>query len=88
MKSAQGVYPIIPDDDTSFAFVEFVHNRGSVILQTAGDRGLLKSTCPLWRERAATLLERDQQLAFFVRTPWLKPRGKQSTSSQDSQYAS
>jgi len=32
MKSAQGVYPIIPDDDTAFAFVEFIHSRGSAIL--------------------------------------------------------
>jgi hypothetical protein len=34
MKSAQGVFPIIPDDDTSFAFVEFIHTRGSGILLT------------------------------------------------------
>jgi hypothetical protein len=34
MKSAQGVYPIIPDDDTAFAFVEFIHSRGSAILFT------------------------------------------------------
>ena len=33
MKSAQGVIPIIPDDDTAFAFVEFIHSRGSTILQ-------------------------------------------------------
>jgi hypothetical protein len=39
MKSAQGVYPIILDDDTSFAFVEFVHNKGSAILQAAGGPG-------------------------------------------------
>jgi len=32
MKSAQGVYPIISDDATTFAFVEFVRNRGSAIL--------------------------------------------------------
>jgi len=32
MKSAQGVYPIIPDDDTAFTFVEFIHSRGSAIL--------------------------------------------------------
>ncbi len=32
MKSAQGVFPIIPDDDTAFAFVEFIHIRGSAIL--------------------------------------------------------
>jgi hypothetical protein len=41
MKSAQGVYPIILDDDTAFAFVEFIHNRGSAILQAAGDQGTL-----------------------------------------------
>jgi hypothetical protein len=29
MKSAQGVYPVIPNDDTAFAFVEFIHSRGS-----------------------------------------------------------
>jgi hypothetical protein len=28
MKSAQSVFPIIPDDDTAFAFVEFIHVRG------------------------------------------------------------
>jgi hypothetical protein len=39
MKSAKGVYPIIPDDDIAFAFVEFVHNRGSAILQAAGGPG-------------------------------------------------
>ena len=39
IKSAQGVYPIIPDEDTTFAFVEFIHNRGSAILQAAGGPG-------------------------------------------------
>jgi len=34
MKSAQGVYPVIPDEDTAFAFVDFIHSRGSAILQT------------------------------------------------------
>ncbi len=32
MKSAQGVFPIIPDDDNAFAFVEFIHSGGSSIL--------------------------------------------------------
>jgi len=32
MKSAHGVYSVIPDDDTAFAFVEFIHSRGSAIL--------------------------------------------------------
>ena len=36
MKSAQGLYPIIPDDDIAFAFMEFIHYRGSAILQAAG----------------------------------------------------
>jgi hypothetical protein len=36
MKSAQGIYPIIPDNDTAFAFVEFVHCRGTTILQSTG----------------------------------------------------
>jgi hypothetical protein len=31
MKSAHGVYPIVPNDDTAFAFVEFIHTRGSAI---------------------------------------------------------
>jgi len=35
MKSAQGVYPVIADNDTAFAFVEFLHYRGSAILQAA-----------------------------------------------------
>ena len=36
MKSAQGLYPIIPDNDTAFAFVEFLHYRGTAILQAVG----------------------------------------------------
>jgi len=37
MKSAQNVYPVIPDDDTTYSFVEFIHTRGSDILPaTAG----------------------------------------------------
>ena len=36
MKSAQGLYPIIPDTDTAYAFVEFLHNKGTAILQAAG----------------------------------------------------
>ena len=32
MKSAKGAFLIIPDDDTTFAFVEFIHSRGSSIL--------------------------------------------------------
>jgi len=36
MKSAQGVYPVIPDEGTAFAFVDFIHTRGTTILQAAG----------------------------------------------------
>jgi hypothetical protein len=36
MKSAQGVYSIIADNDAAFAFVEFLHYRGTAILQAAG----------------------------------------------------
>jgi hypothetical protein len=32
----KGVYPIIQDDDTTFAFAEFIHNKGSAILHAAG----------------------------------------------------
>ncbi len=32
MRSAQNVYPIIPDDDTTYSFVEFIHTQGSDIL--------------------------------------------------------
>ena len=39
MKSAQGLYPIIPDNDTAFAFVEFLNYRGTAILQAAGGSG-------------------------------------------------
>jgi len=39
MKSAQGVYPIILDDDTTFVFVEFIHNKGPTILQASGGQG-------------------------------------------------
>jgi len=39
MKSAQGVFPIILDDDTAFVFVEFIHSRGSAILLTKEDPG-------------------------------------------------
>jgi hypothetical protein len=39
MKSAQGVYPVIPDEDTTFAFVEFIHTRGTAILQAVGSLG-------------------------------------------------
>ena len=36
MKLAQGVYPVIADNDTAFAFVEFLHYRGTTILQPVG----------------------------------------------------
>jgi hypothetical protein len=39
MKSAQGLYLIIPDNDTAFAFVELLHYRGTAILQAAGGSG-------------------------------------------------
>ena len=39
MKSAQGVFPIIPDDDTAFAFVEFIHTRGFGILLSENGLG-------------------------------------------------
>jgi len=39
MKSAQGLYPIIPDNDTAFAFVEFLHYRRTAIMQAAGGSG-------------------------------------------------
>jgi hypothetical protein len=35
MKSAQNVYPIILDADTTYSFVEFIHMRGSAILSAA-----------------------------------------------------
>ena len=39
MKSTQSVYPIIPDEDTTFSFADFIHNRGSTILQAMGGPG-------------------------------------------------
>ena len=84
MKSAEDVYPIIPDDDTTFSFVEFIHNNARPSYRLQGDRGLPKSTCPLWRDRATTLTNRDQQLVSFDRTPWRKPRGRPSISFRDS----
>jgi len=36
LRSAQGVYPICPDDDAAVAFVEFVHTQGSQILRATG----------------------------------------------------
>ena len=39
MKSAQNVYPIIPDDDTAYSFVEFIHTRGSDIMSTTAGLG-------------------------------------------------
>ena len=39
MKSARGVYPVIPDDDTAFAFVEFIHSRGLAILLAKEGQG-------------------------------------------------
>jgi hypothetical protein len=39
MKSAQRIYPITPDNDTAFTFVEFVHYRGTTILQATGGPG-------------------------------------------------
>ncbi len=39
MKSAQGLYPFIPDNDTSFAFVEFLHYKGTAILQATDGSG-------------------------------------------------
>ena len=39
MKSAQGVYPIIPDDDTAFVFMEFIHNGGTAIPYSTGKPG-------------------------------------------------
>jgi hypothetical protein len=39
MKSAQGLYPIIPDNDTAFAFVELLHYRVTAILQAVGGPG-------------------------------------------------
>jgi len=32
MISTQSIFPIISDDDTSFAFVEFIHTRSSAFL--------------------------------------------------------
>ena len=37
MRSAQGVYPNYEDDDTSVGFEDFVHTRGTAILQTTGE---------------------------------------------------
>jgi hypothetical protein len=54
MKSAHGVYQILPDDDTTFAFVESIHNKGSAILQASGEPRAPKSMCLLWKEHAAT----------------------------------
>jgi hypothetical protein len=37
MRSAHGAYPIYVDDDTTVAFVEFVHTRGMTILRASGN---------------------------------------------------
>ena len=47
MKSAQSVFPIIQDDDTTFAFVEFIHTRGSAILTTTFGPGAPQVYVPL-----------------------------------------
>jgi len=39
MRSAQNVYPIIPEDDTSYSFVEFIRTRGSDILSATIGQG-------------------------------------------------
>jgi len=39
MKSSQGVFPIIPDDDTAFDLVEFIHSTGSAILLSKNGPG-------------------------------------------------
>ncbi len=36
MRSAQGVYPLCSDDDTAVAFVKFIHDKSSSILEAAG----------------------------------------------------
>jgi len=36
MRYAQGVYPIFPYDETTVAFVEFVHTHESSLLWAAG----------------------------------------------------
>ncbi len=36
MRSAQGVYHVCSDDNTAMAFVEFVHDKSSAILQAVG----------------------------------------------------
>ncbi len=36
MKSAHGVYPICPNDETTVALVEFIHTHGTRILREAG----------------------------------------------------
>jgi hypothetical protein len=35
MRSAQGAYPICPDNETTVAFVEFIHIHGTALLQAA-----------------------------------------------------
>jgi len=39
MKSSRSVFPTIPDDGTTFAFVEFIHTRGSAILTAIAGPG-------------------------------------------------
>jgi len=38
-KSAQGLYHIIPDNDTAFTFVEFLHYKGTAVLHAVGGPG-------------------------------------------------
>jgi hypothetical protein len=64
MKSAQGVYPVIPDDDTAFAFVEFIHSRDRLFCLPRRNPGPQKSTFPSWTARE-TVLQRPERSGIF-----------------------
>ncbi len=83
MKFAQGVYPIFPDDDTAFAFVEFIHTRGSTILQATGGPGAPQVYVSLMEGARSHIVKTDSPTGVSTTgCPGSRPRESQALLSR------
>jgi len=81
MKSAQGLYPIIPDHDTAFAFVEFLHYRGTAILQAVGGPGAPLIYASLLEGARNHITQTGSTAGIFMPDTLSQPRERRKTFS-------
>ncbi len=91
LRSAQGVYPICADDDAAVAFVKFIHNQGSQILQATGGPWapqLYASLIESARDHISSIARRKESFARTTNPISMGQRSATSLASQSDSWPS